>query len=173
VAATPPQPLGPRFLIPRFPGERRDPGTTERLDGSQKDIEPPQPPRHGGRRLFKRTRTPCQQKIRCDEVRSVAAALPRLLGPRFPIPRFPGERRDPGTTERWVAARRTLNHHSLRGTEGAVFSRELEHRASRKSAAMRFALWQRRYRGSWAPAFAGETKRGVNLNTVPAEYPPR
>src|SRR5690625_7267698 len=52
-----------------------------------------------------------------------------------------------------MAARRTSNHHSLRGTEGAVFSRELEHRASRKSAAMRFALWQRRYRGSWAPAF--------------------
>src|SRR5690625_739619 len=35
--------------------------------------------------------------------------------------RFPGERRDPGTTERWVATRRTSNYHSLRSTERAVF----------------------------------------------------
>src|SRR5690625_6693308 len=36
----------------------------------------------------------------------MAAAPPRLLGPRFPTPRFPGERRDPGTTELWMAAKR-------------------------------------------------------------------
>src|SRR5690625_6708590 len=39
---------------------------------------------------------------------------------RFPTPRFPGERRDPETAELWTATKRTLNHHSLRGTGGAV-----------------------------------------------------
>src|SRR5690625_7722361 len=36
---------------------------------------------------------------------------------------LPGERRDPGATEHWVATRRTSNHHGVRGTEGAVLSR--------------------------------------------------
>src|SRR5690625_323013 len=37
--------------------------------------------------------------------------------------RFPGEGRDPGTTEHWVATRRTLTHYGLRSTEGGVFFR--------------------------------------------------
>src|SRR5690625_7381319 len=94
-------------------------------------------------------------KTHCVEVRSAAAALPRLLGPRFPIPRFPGERRDPGTTERSVAGRRAVNHHSLRGTERAVFSSDLAHRASRNYDAMRYGLWQGRDRDAWPHAFAG------------------
>src|SRR5690625_5002223 len=219
---------------------RRTPGSRDRrtLGGNQKDIKPPQPPQHGGWRLFSGIRTPCRRKARCAEARSVAAAPPRLLGPRFrggnegerggagktrkgpglapislivfpakagiqgppnpgwqperqspittsaaprilsfqdsprimlavcPLPsrfrpgsgttaapgpplsrgkrrgawrsrknskgvcfgadlshRFPGEGRDPGATEPWVATRRTLNHHSLRGTEGGVFFR--------------------------------------------------
>src|SRR5690625_2280916 len=33
--------------------------------------------------FFKRAQAPCQQKTYCAEVRSVATAPPRLLGPRF------------------------------------------------------------------------------------------
>src|SRR5690625_306121 len=84
----------------------------------------------------------------CAEVRSVAAAPPRFLGPRFPTLRFPGERRDPGTTELWTATKRTSDHQGLCSTEGAVFSREPKHRAGGKPAALRSAPWQRRHRGS-------------------------
>src|SRR5690625_1684576 len=81
-------------------------------------------------RLFYRTRTWYQRKAHCAEVRSVATAPPRLLGPRFrkgnPLScadlshRFPGESRDPGTPEPWVTARRAMNHHHLHQPEGAV-----------------------------------------------------
>src|SRR5690625_2769824 len=90
------------------------------LGGNQTDIKPPQPPQHGARCLFKSTQASCQQKTRCAEVRSVATAPPRLLGPCFPAPRFPGERRDPGTTELWTATKRTSSHQAFRSTEGAV-----------------------------------------------------
>src|SRR5690625_1193146 len=75
--------------------------------------------------------------------------------------RFPGEGRDPGTTKPWVAASRRSTRRDLRGTERAVFSRKPEHYASREPAALRSAPWQRHHRGSWAPAFAGETKGSV------------
>src|SRR5690625_1552200 len=97
-------------------------------------------------------------KTHCVEVRSAAAAPPRLLGPRFPIPRFPAKRRDPGTTELWMATTRASNRHGLRSTEGAVFSRAPKHRAGGISAALRSGQWVSHHRGSWAPAFAGETK---------------
>src|SRR5690625_4610561 len=38
------------------------------------------------------------------------------------------------------------------------FEKNPEHRASGKPAALSSAPWQRGHRGSWAPAFAGETK---------------
>src|SRR5690625_6796011 len=82
-------------------------------------------------------------KTHCVEVRSAAAAPPRLLGPRFPIPRFPGKRRDPGTTELWMATKRASNRHGLRSTEGAVFSRAPKHRAGGISAALRSGQWVR------------------------------
>src|SRR5690625_6249473 len=59
-----------------------------------------------------------------------------------------------------MATRRTSSRYGLRGTEGAVFSRAPGHRAGRRPAALRSVLWQRHHRGSWAPAFAGETKGG-------------
>src|SRR5690625_6602269 len=34
--------------------------------------------------------------------------------------RLPGERRDPGTTELWMATKRTSNRHNLRGTKDAA-----------------------------------------------------
>src|SRR5690625_4099915 len=141
---------------------RRKPGSRDHgaLVGNQKDIEPLWPPWHGACCFFKSAWASCRQKARCAEVRAVAAAPLRLLGPRFPAPRFPGERRDPGTTEHWLAAKRTSSHHGLRGTERAGFSRAPGHRAGRRPAALRSVLWQRRHRGSWAPAFAGETKGG-------------
>src|SRR5690625_3845110 len=76
-----------------------------------------------------------------------------------PHSHFPGESRDPGTTEHWLATRRTSSRHGLRGTERAVFSRAPGHRAGRRPAALRSVLWQRHHYGSWAPAFAGETNR--------------
>src|SRR5690625_7986030 len=45
-------------------------------------------------------------------------------------------------------------------SRGKRMGREPEHRAGGKPAALRSVPWQRRHRGSWAPAFAGETKRG-------------
>src|SRR5690625_7669715 len=53
------------------------------LVSNQKDIESPGPPRHGGCHLFKRAWASCRRKTYCAEVRSVATATPRLLGPRF------------------------------------------------------------------------------------------
>src|SRR5690625_7849385 len=70
--------------------------------------------------FFARVQTSCQQKTHCTEARSVATAPPRLLGPRFLPPRLPGERRDPGTTELWMAAKRTSNRQDLRSTEGEI-----------------------------------------------------
>src|SRR5690625_2299705 len=67
------------------------------------------------------TRTSCRRNAHCAGVRAVAAAPPWLLGPRFPTPRFPGESRDPGTTEHWTATKRTSGRQGLCGTEGAVF----------------------------------------------------
>src|SRR5690625_2873117 len=220
---------------------RRTPGSRDHqaLGGNQTDIKPPQPPQHGGCRLLKKPRASCRRKAHCTEVRSVAAAPPRLLGPRFrggnegerggslelhapislivfpanagiqgprstgwqpeghrttrtsaarsalafqrkgnelehradgtsaalrsapwqphhrsswaprfPTPRFPGERRDPGAARPWAATKRTSNHHSLHGTKRAAFSTEPEHRTGRKPAALRSAPWQRHHRGS-------------------------
>src|SRR5690625_218638 len=93
-------------------------------------------------------RTPCPQRAQYAEVHSVTTAPPWLLGPRFLTPRFPGECRDPGTTEPWAATRRTSNHHGFRSTGGAVLSRGPEYRAGGKLAALRFAPWQRLHRGS-------------------------
>src|SRR5690625_602814 len=70
-----------------------------------------------------------------------------------PHSHFPGESRDPGTTEHWLATRRTSSRYGLRGTERAVFSRAPGHRAGRRPAALRSVLWQRHHYGSWAPAF--------------------
>src|SRR5690625_5661694 len=50
---------------------------------------------------------------------SGAIAAPGPLA--FLPPRFPGERRDPGTTEHWTATKRTSGHQGLCGTEGAFF----------------------------------------------------
>src|SRR5690625_7460159 len=95
--------------LPSSPFPLRTPGPMDlrALDGNQKDIEPPQPPQHGECFLFKTTQTSCRRKPHCAEVRSMAAALPRLLGPRLPpTPRVPGERRDPGPTEHGTADER-------------------------------------------------------------------
>ena len=108
-----------RFLGPRFRGgnergqrggglfsfSRRTPGPRDHgaLNGNQKDIEPPWPPRHGARWLFNEggmNPNACQRKARCTGARSVAAAPPQLLGLSLSYPhRFPGERQDPRTTE--------------------------------------------------------------------------
>src|SRR5690625_4285382 len=56
---------------------------------------------------------------------------------------------------------------------GCCSSRELKHRAGGMPTALGSVLWQRHHRGSWAPAFAGETKRGMNPSIVPAECPLR
>src|SRR5690625_6884091 len=117
--------------LPSSPFPLRTPGPMDlrALDGNQKDIEPPHPPQHGECFLFKTTQTSCRRKPRCAEVRSVAAAPPRFLGPRFPTLRFPGERRDPGTTAHWMATTRTSNHPSLRRTETAFFLKKPVHHA--------------------------------------------
>src|SRR5690625_3778415 len=83
VAAAPSWLLGPRFPTPTF--SRRTPGPrgNRALDGGQKDIDPPRPPQHGGCWLFKSAWASCRRKAHCAEVRSVAAAPPRFLGPRF------------------------------------------------------------------------------------------
>src|SRR5690625_7793109 len=39
--------------------------------------------------------------------------------------RLPGERRDPGTTELWMATKRTSNRHDLRSTKHAAFQETL------------------------------------------------
>src|SRR5690625_4608424 len=111
-----------RFSTPRFPGERRDPGTTEHwaaarrtsnhhdfrtTDGAVFSSAPKHPA--GGWPVALRS-APWQRPHR------------GCWASRFSTPRFPGERRDPGTTEHWAAARRTSNHHDFRSTEGAVFS---------------------------------------------------
>src|SRR5690625_4176703 len=83
-----------------------------------------------------------------------------------PHSHFPGESRDPGTTEHWLATRRTSSRHGLRGTERAVFSRAPGHRAGRRPAALRSVLWQRHHYGSWAPAFAGETKGAARRRII-------
>jgi len=72
-----------RRFISSFSRRRPGPRDHRALDGSQKDIKPPQPPRHGGCCSFKGTRASCQRKARCAEVRSVAAAPSRSLDPRF------------------------------------------------------------------------------------------
>src|SRR5690625_6129329 len=52
------------LIVSRRTSGSRDHGA---LGGGQKDIEPPQPPRHGARCLFKRTRASCRQKTHCAE----------------------------------------------------------------------------------------------------------
>gem|GEM_PF-5355249 len=139
---------------------RRTPGSRDHraLDGDQKDIKPPQPPRHGGCWFSKE---PEHRVVGKPAALRSAPWQRRHRGswaPAFLPPRFPGERRDPGATELWMAAKRTLTHHGLRSTEGAGFSRAPGHPAGGKPTALRSAPWQRLHRGSWAPAFAGETK---------------
>src|SRR5690625_3402126 len=95
-------------------------------------------------------------KTHCVEVRSAAAAPPRLLGPRFPIPRFPGKRRDPGTTELWMATKRASNRHGLRSTEGAVLLRTHQRSAVGVSEGVRAGQRESGQRGAWAAAFDGE-----------------
>src|SRR5690625_7576275 len=70
-----------------------------------------------------------------------------------PHSHFPGESRDPGTTEHWLATRRTSSRYGLRGTERAVFSRAPGHRAGRRPAALGRELVLRRHYGSWGRAF--------------------
>jgi len=83
MAAAPPRLLGPSLSYPSF--SRRTPGPRGRqtLGGNQRDIEPPRPPWHGECWLFKSAWASCWLKARCAEVRSMAAAPPQLLGPRF------------------------------------------------------------------------------------------
>src|SRR5690625_3065 len=74
---------GPSLSHPSF--SRRTPGPRDHgaLGGSQKDIRPPRFPQHGACCSFKKSQASCRRNIRCAEVRFVAAAPPRLLGPRF------------------------------------------------------------------------------------------
>src|SRR5690625_1217232 len=88
---------------------------------------------------FKSAQASCRRRTRCAEVRSVPAAPLRFLGPRFPTPRLPGERRHPGTTGLWTAIKRASNRTGPRSTEGAVFSRAPKHRAGGKLTALRSA----------------------------------
>src|SRR5690625_4856960 len=158
------------------------------LVSNQKDIESPGPPRHGGCHLFKRAWASCRRKTYCAEVRSVAAATPRFLGPRF---RGGNERERGGNTEIVAEAGKPRKGPGLapislivfpasagiRGPRSTgwrpeghrattvsaarrvtSFEKNPEHRASGMSAALRSVPWQRHHRGSWAPAFARETK---------------
>src|SRR5690625_7938859 len=83
VTAAPPRLLGLSLFYPSF--SRRTPGPRDHgaLGGSQKDIGPPRFPQHGACCSFKKSQASCRRNIRCAEVRFVAAATPRLLGPRF------------------------------------------------------------------------------------------
>src|SRR5690625_660619 len=58
----------------------------------------------------------------------------------FLTPRFPGERRDPGTTEHWVATKRTSDYQGLRSTEGAIFSKEPKDRKSTRRNSSHVAI---------------------------------
>src|SRR5690625_7208623 len=67
-----------RRFISSFSRRRPGPRDHRALDGSQKDIKPPQPPRHGGCCSFKGTRASCQRKARRAEVRSVRSEERRV-----------------------------------------------------------------------------------------------
>src|SRR5690625_4696916 len=82
---------------------------------------------------------------------------------------LPGERRDPGTTEHWVAARRTSNHHGLRGTEGAGFSKEPRASFQRKARCAEVRAVAAAPPRLLGPRFRGGNERGVNPRIVPAE----
>src|SRR5690625_5445801 len=157
VAAAPSRLLGLRFPTPSF--SRRTPGPRDHraLGGGQKDIGPPRTLRQGGCCFSREPEHRAGGISTALRYVAAAAAPPRPLGPRFPTPSF--SRRTP----------RPRDHRALAGGPkdigpprtlrqgGCCFSREPEHRSSRKPTALRSAPWQRHHRGSWAPAFAGET----------------
>src|SRR5690625_7920304 len=99
----------------------------------------------------------------CADVIAVIAPTSCFLGLLLSFSSFPRPGRiagaqPTGSTAHLTATRRTSNHHSLRGTGGAFFLKEPEHRAGGRPAALRSVPWQRHHRGPWAPAFAGKTK---------------
>src|SRR5690625_118826 len=82
VTTAPPQLLGPAFLPLVFPANAGTQGPSS--SGRQPKGHRPTMTSAAQRVLFfKRAQAPCQQKTYCAEVRSVATAPPRLLGPRF------------------------------------------------------------------------------------------
>jgi len=160
VAAAPSRPLGLSLSYPSF--SRRTPGSRDHgaLDGNQKDIGPPRALRHGGCFLFKRTRASCRRSAQCAEVRSVAAAPSRLLGPRF---RGGNERAGTRTSRRrsarctgsvlwqrrhlgsWAPAFLPLVFPAKAGTQGprSTGRQPKGHRAAKGSAARRVLLFKR------------------------------
>src|SRR5690625_3456612 len=137
----------PRFLGPRFRGGN------ER--GGNPSIAPPETPlRYGPLHDSGHTAVPrpplSRGKRTGREPEHPAGGEPAALrsvpwqrhhrgswAPAFLPPRFPGERRDPGTTEHWMATRRTSSRQGLCGTEGAFFLNPLGHRAGGKRPALR------------------------------------
>src|SRR5690625_5676617 len=122
---------------------RRKPGSRDHgaLVGNQKDIEPPWPPWHGACCFFKSAWASCRQKARCAEVRAVAAAPLRLLGPRFRGGNERGQhggglfsfsRRTPGSRDRRALDGNQKDIEPLWPPwhGGCCFSKEPEHRVS-------------------------------------------
>src|SRR5690625_2329790 len=154
-------PISRRALssAPRLPAALRG---YRALDGNQEGIEPPWPPQHGARCLV--SKEPEQRAggisaaLRSGQWVShhrgswAPAFAGETKGGRGGIGktrraqsggelshRLPGERRDPGTTELWMATKRASNRHGLGSTEGAVFSRAPKHRAGGTLSALRSA----------------------------------
>src|SRR5690625_3651003 len=148
---------GPSLSYPSF--SRRKPGPRDHgaLDGNQKDIGPPRALRHGGC---------CFSRELKHRAGGVPTALRSVLwqldhrGPWTPafLPLvFPAKA---GTQGPRSTGRQPKGHRAARGlcgTESAIFLKPLGHRAGGSSTALRSALWLLDHRGSWAPAFAGET----------------
>jgi len=161
VAAAPLRLLGLSLSYPS--SSRRTPGPRDHraLDGNQKDIEPPQPPRHGGCFL---SRAP---KHRAGGISTALRSIPvtaapsRLLGPRFRGGNEGRARRNRKNAEGPIW-RRTLSsssqrtpgprdHRALDGNQedieppqpprhgGYFLSRALKHRAGGKLTALRSA----------------------------------
>src|SRR5690625_5096280 len=140
---------GPNWRRALSSSSRRTPGSKDHraLDGNQEGIEPPSPPQRRRCRLFTSTQASCRRNIHCAEIHSRGSGTTAAPGPPLSrgkrrerggigktrraqsggelSHRFPGERRDPETTELWTATKRASNHHSLRGTEPVVLQEGL------------------------------------------------
>src|SRR5690625_3365362 len=83
MAAATPRLLGLSLFYSSFSRRTPAPRYQGALGATHYPYTPLFRPQHRGCRLFMSTQASCRWKARCVEVRSVAAAPPRLLGPRF------------------------------------------------------------------------------------------